>query len=150
MSDVFTKAKRSDVMARIRYRGNRRTEGALVEILRAHHITGWSRHQAVFGRPDFVFANARLAVFVDGCFWHGCRRHSSYPKSNAAFWRKKLDGNVVRDRIVGRELRKAGWRVVRIWEHDLPKRGEYWAMRIKRVLQESEMMARAPRSRIEV
>ena len=136
MPDIFSKTKRSDVMSRIRSRRNKATELALAKFLRAHHITGWRRHQSVLGRPDFIFADARIAVFVDGCFWHGCRLHSSQPRTNTAFWRKKLDGNIVRDRLVNRELRKAGWRVVRVWEHDLPKRGGYWANRIKRLLSE--------------
>jgi DNA mismatch endonuclease (patch repair protein) len=137
MPDIFSKAKRSVVMSQIRSRGNKTTELTLARLLRAHRITGWRRHQTVSGRPDFVFTEARLAVFVDGCFWHGCRRHSSQPKTNGSFWQKKLDGNVARDRRVNRELRISGWRVVRIWEHDLPKRGEYWAKRIKRLLSES-------------
>ena len=67
-------------------------------------------------RPDFVFLQSRTAVFVDGCFWHGCPRHATKPKNNAAFWRKKLAGNKRRDALVNRTLRKAGWRVVRLWE----------------------------------
>jgi DNA mismatch endonuclease, patch repair protein len=70
-------------------------------------------------RPDFVFRAARLAVFVDGCFWHACPRHSNLPVNNRAFWRKKLAVNRNRDRLVNRTLRRLGWRVVRIWEHEL-------------------------------
>ena len=70
-------------------------------------------------RPDFVFRAARLAVFVDGCFWHGCPRHGTRPKGNAAFWRRKFAANRARDRRVNRALRRAGWRVLRIWEHTL-------------------------------
>jgi DNA mismatch endonuclease, patch repair protein len=86
MPDVFTRAKRSDVMSRIRSRGNRDTEGALAALLRRHGITGWRRQFEIRRseagkrrfkvRPDFVFPKLRLAVFVDGCFWHGCPRHS--------------------------------------------------------------------------
>jgi DNA mismatch endonuclease (patch repair protein) len=138
MADVFSKAKRSEVMARIRGRGNKDTELALARLLRAQGISGWRRQVEVRGekvegrtkagrtshltprpfrvRPDFVFRQARLAVFVDGCFWHGCPRHATQPKHNAAFWRKKLAGNKRRDALVTRTLRKAGWRVVRLWE----------------------------------
>jgi DNA mismatch endonuclease (patch repair protein) len=84
MPDVFTKRKRSEVMSRIRGRGNKETELALAKLLRKHRITGWRRNQAVFGKPDFVFRRQRLAVFVDGCFWHGCPIHS-----NPARWLKK-------------------------------------------------------------
>jgi DNA mismatch endonuclease (patch repair protein) len=117
MPDVFTKAKRSQVMSRIRGRGNRETEVALAKLFRAHEIVGWRRHYPIFGNPDFAFPRLRLAIFVDGCFWHCCPVHVNFPKSNSAFWRRKLDGNRRRDRLVGRELRKRGWRVMRIWEH---------------------------------
>lgn len=130
MPDVFTKAKRSEVMSRIRGRGNKATELALMKILRRHHITGWRRDQKVFGRPDFVFWRVRLALFVDGCFWHGCRKHCNTPASNRAFWKKKLAANKARDCRVNQTLRKAGWRVVRIWEHDLAKRSEACIYRI--------------------
>ena len=121
MPDVFTKTKRSQIMSRIRGRGNKETELALIRVLRAHRITGWRRHQAIFGKPDFVFRKARVALFVDGCFCHGCPRCYTRPKSNRSFWDAKLTGNRARDRLVGRELRRRGWRVLRIWEHDLRK-----------------------------
>jgi DNA mismatch endonuclease (patch repair protein) len=119
MSDVFTKAKRSDVMSRIRGRGNKDTELALVKLFRDHRITGWRRHQPLFGKPDFIFRKERLAVFVDGCFWHGCPRCYIRPKSNRKFWDTKIARNRVRDRQVNRELKASGWRVLRIWEHQL-------------------------------
>ena len=160
MPDVFTKAKRSDVMSRIRSRGNADTELALVRVFRMHGITGWRRHQRIrcnvqrstsisersklsvgrwkFSlsvRPDFVFHRQRLAVFVDGCFWHGCPQHGTRPKGNAAFWRAKLARNQARDRLVTRTLRKAGWRVLRIWEHELAsKREACLVARLRRTL----------------
>lgn len=124
MADVFTKAKRSDVMSRIRGRGNKETEIALARLLRAQGITGWRRSQRVFGKPDFVFRSSRLAVFVDGCFWHCCPKHGTMPESNERFWHEKLAANRLRDRLVTRELKKRGWRVLRIWEHELQKRNE--------------------------
>lgn len=119
MTDVFSKGKRSQVMSRIRSHGNKDTELALVKIFRANDITGWRRNQAVFGKPDFVFPKLRLAVFADGCFWHSCPKHATKPKNNAAFWRKKLAANKARDKLVTRTLRKSGWRVLRLWEHEL-------------------------------
>ena len=85
-------------------------------------------------RPDFVFPKSRMAVFVDGCFWHGCPKHATKPKSNAAFWRKKISGNQIRDRRVNRALRRANWRVVRIWECALQKRSQSCLRRIRRAL----------------
>jgi len=106
-------------MSRIRGRGNKDTELALAKLLRVHRVTGWRRNQRVFGRPDFVFNELKVAVFVDGCFWHGCPKHATKPRNNAAFWRKKLAANKARDQLVVRTLRRAGWRVLRVWEHEL-------------------------------
>jgi len=134
MADVFTKSKRSEVMSRIRGRGNKDTELALIKLFRQHGITGWRRHLKVFGKPDFAFKEKRLAVFVDGCFWHGCRRHCKVPVGNHAFWEKKLSANRERDRRVNRVLRKEGWRVVRIWEHSLVSNEIASVRRIKAAL----------------
>ena len=130
MADVFTKSKRSEVMSRIRSRGNRGTELRLIAIFRLYGITGWRRNQPVFGHPDFVFPRERIAVFVDGCFWHGCPRHYSAPANHAGFWRKKYETNRRRDRLVTRTLKMLGWRVVRIWEHSLTGTGCRVATRI--------------------
>ena len=73
-SGLFAGLTRPELMSRIRSLGNKKTEFALVALLKAHHITGWRRHQPVFGKPDFIFRAHRLAIFVDGCFWHGCPR----------------------------------------------------------------------------
>ena len=82
-------------------------------------------------KPDFVFPRLHAAVFVDGCFWHGCPRHATQPKTNAKFWRDKIAANQARDRRVNRALRKRGWKVVRIWEHEL--RGKNLARLLKRL-----------------
>jgi DNA mismatch endonuclease (patch repair protein) len=119
MPDIFSKAKRSQVMARIRSRGNKDTELVLIRILRFYKITGWRRHHDVFGRPDFIFPKHKLAVFVDGCFWHSCPKHGTKPKNNGLFWRKKFTANQTRDSIVNKTLRRNGWQVLRIWEHEL-------------------------------
>ena len=122
-------------MSRIRSHGNKDTELALTRVFRAHGITGWRRRKAIFGKPDFVFPKLRLAVFVDGCFWHGCPRHGTKPRNNAAFWQKKFARNKARDRLVTRTLRKSGWRVLRIWEHELTcKNGARLLRRIRNTL----------------
>jgi DNA mismatch endonuclease (patch repair protein) len=119
MADVFTKEKRSAVMSRIRGKGNKATEVALATLFRVNGITGWRRHYPIEGKPDFAFPKLKLAVFVDGCFWHGCPKHATHPKGNGAFWLAKLEANKARDRKVNRLLRLKGWRVLRIWEHDM-------------------------------
>lgn len=118
MPDVFSKEKRSVVMSRIKGKGNKDTELAMIQILRKHHISGWRRNQSVMGKPDFIFPGQKIALFVDGCFWHCCPRHSNIPKNNRSFWKKKLEGNKNRDKFVGRQLRQMGWKVVRVWEHE--------------------------------
>jgi DNA mismatch endonuclease (patch repair protein) len=162
MADVFSKNKRSEVMSRIRSRGNKDTELALATLFRQHKITGWrrqvqvvtstlntssglrppfphpmrrrSRRLEVKVRPDFIFPKLRLAVFVDGCFWHGCPKHATQPKNNRAFWRRKFSANKERDALVNRTLRRANWRVVRIWECALKKNPQNCLRRIQRVL----------------
>ena len=136
MPDVFTKAKRSEVMSCIRSRGNKDTEVALAKLLRRHRITGWRRNQKIFGKPDFIFLKLKLAVFVDGCFWHGCPKHETKPKNNRAFWQRKLSANKKRDLLVNITLRRAGWRVVRIWECALQKRPHFCLQKILRAMQD--------------
>jgi len=73
----------------------------------------------LFGKPDIVFRAAKIAVFVDGCFWHGCPEHSTKPKTNSQFWSAKIKKNMERDKFVSENLSSDGWRVVRIWEHEI-------------------------------
>ncbi len=93
MADTLTQRERSRVMAAIRSRGNGSTELRVMTIFREHGITGWRRHQTLPGKPDLVFRRERLAVFVDGCFWHGCPRHCRMPKSREEFWKAKIARN---------------------------------------------------------
>ncbi len=106
-------------MSRIRDKGNKDTELAMISVMRKYHISGWRRNQPVFGKPDFVFLKFKIALFVDGCFWHSCPLHSTTPKNNRDFWIKKLKSSKDRDIVVNRELHKLGWKVVRVWEHEL-------------------------------
>jgi len=82
---------------------------------------------------DIVFTRYRLAVFIDGCFWHGCPTHGTWPKNNAAFWRDKIEANRQRDYDTNRRLEEAGWHVLRVWEHEAPVEA---ADRIERRLNE--------------
>ena len=124
MADIFSKRKRSEVMSRIRGRGNRTTELCLIAIFRTYRFRGWRRGAELPGKPDFVFPKLKTAVFVDGCFWHGCPKHYHEPMGNRSFWRKKIASNKSRDRKVCRLLRAKGWLVLRIWEHELSPRNE--------------------------
>ncbi|WP_404995886.1 very short patch repair endonuclease [Burkholderia cepacia] len=121
MVDVFSPEKRSHVMRLIRSHGNKTTEETLISIFREQHLSGWRRRQPLFGKPDFVFRKARVCVFVDGCFWHGCPKCSRLPSSNVEYWSTKIERNKTRDRLVSKSLKHDGWRVLRIWEHELKK-----------------------------
>jgi DNA mismatch endonuclease (patch repair protein) len=132
------KSNRSAMMSRFRGRGNTATEGALMRLLRQHRIVGWRRHwrlslaapEQCFGlpdgskiprycKPDFVFARAKVAILVDGCFWHGCPLHCRMPANNSLYWEAKITRNKIRDQLVTSALEAMGWRVLRIWEHEL-------------------------------
>lgn len=119
MAKLFANLTRSELMSRIRGRGNKTTEVRLIAIFKQQGITGWRRHRRLPGRPDFVLPAFRLAIFVDGCFWHGCPAHFRKPTSNTIYWLRKIATNRTRDRRVSRILREKGWRVLRIWEHSL-------------------------------
>jgi len=134
MADVFTKAKRSEVMSLIRGKENKTTELLFIQIARRNGITGWRRSQPIFGKPDFVFPRQRLAVFVDGDFWHGHPTRAKIPATNRAFWLKKIEKNRCRDRLVTRTLKGNGWHVVRLWEHDLRANPKRCAARLRRFL----------------
>lgn len=124
MTDVFSKKKRSKVMSCIRSKGNKDTELALIKLFKKNAFMGWRRHQKIFGKPDFVFTKLKLAVFVDGCFWHQCKVHCRIPKNNKVFWTEKLKTNQKRDRLVTKTLKSKGWKVLRIWEHELARKNE--------------------------
>jgi DNA mismatch endonuclease, patch repair protein len=119
MPDIFSKHVRSRVMASIKSKGNSRTELRLANIFRRNRFSGWRRHPAIPGNPDFVISSARLAIFVDGCFWHGCPKHGRHPTSNTHYWLPKLERTLKRDRLNAVRLRSMGWAVLRLWEHEL-------------------------------
>ena len=119
MTDVLTPEQRSYCMSRIR---GRDTKPEL--LLRTALWAAGLRYRLANrlpGKPDIVFPGRRVAVFVDGCFWHGCPEHYKRPFSNTEFWDAKISGNRERDNRRTKELRKAGWKVIRIWDHEIKK-----------------------------
>ena len=119
MADVFDKEKRSDIMKHVRSKGNKSTELKLIEVFRSLGIKGWRRNYSVVGHPDFVFPKRRVAVFVDGCFWHGHDCRNTRPIDNAEYWEKKRQRNIEHDRLVTAMFERRGWTVIRIWECEL-------------------------------
>lgn len=140
MADILSKTQRSSLMSRIRGRENKGTEMVLLSLLRKNRITGWRRHVRLPGTPDFALHAHKLAIFVDGCFWHGCARctkaRNITPSTNRKYWADKIVANRKRDRRADRNLREDGWRVMRIWEHALKKRPDGCVARIVRATSE--------------
>ena len=153
MVDSISVERRSALMGRIRGTGNESTEVALAKILRQAGLSGWRRQQQIGWTlqslsprlrasqqthrfratvaPDFVFRKRRVALFVDGCFWHSCPKHGSLPSSNVDYWLLKFSRNRVRDRFVDAVLCHLGWTVLRVWEHELeqPEKLARWLTR---------------------
>src|SRR3954471_774049 len=133
--DSVTKAIRSRIMSSVKQKDS--------EIERRLRLALWAagvryrKNVRIFGTPDLVVSRARLLVFVDSCFWHGCRFHYRCPKSNADFWQSKIDRNRRRDKKVTRHYRRKGWKVLRFWEHQLTADLDMCAQRVVRVLREN-------------
>ncbi|HOC92731.1 MAG TPA: very short patch repair endonuclease [bacterium] len=119
MADIVDKATRSQYMAAIKSRGNASTEKKMLSLLRNNRLNGWRRHYKIPGTPDFCWPRQKIALFVDGCFWHGCPHCYTPPKSNVAYWEDKIDINKRHDRKVTSKLRREGWSVIRVWECQL-------------------------------
>ena len=117
MTDSMTSAQRSRCMSRIRSTDTK-PELALRKRLFAKGMRFRTRLKLA-GKPDIAFTRARLAVFIDGCFWHGCPLHGTSPKSNSVYWNAKLQRNRERDREIDAALAADGWEVIRYWEHEI-------------------------------
>ncbi len=109
-------------MKTVRPSGNKSTEMALIAYMKEQGITGWQRHYNVKGHPDFVFLDKRIAIFVDGCFWHGHDCRNTTPKDNSDYWDKKREKNRIHDQEVTERFQARGWTVIRIWECELKKK----------------------------
>lgn len=121
MSDTFSDQDRSNIMRAVKSRGNASTEMRLIQLFKARKITGWRRGYPLFGHPDFVFPKLRVALFADGCFWHGHNCRNVTPRDHSEYWQKKIERNKKRDKAVTTSLTQKGWKVVRIWECDIKK-----------------------------
>lgn len=122
MADVFDSKKRSDIMSKVRSKNNKSTELKLIQIFEESNIKGWRRNYPVKGHPDFVFLDKKIAIFVDGCFWHGHDCRNTRPSDNAEYWNKKRERNIKHDKEVTALFEQRGWIVIRIWECELKKK----------------------------
>lgn len=135
---TFGSLDRSALMAKVRSTGNETTELSMARLLRSARVTGWRRHLKLPGKPDFAWPNQRIALFIDGCFWHGHRCGKNItPKTNTALWARKIATNKKRDSRISQQLRRRGWCVLRVWECSLKKRPNICIGRIKSSLSRS-------------
>lgn len=124
MTDVFDKEKRSKIMSAVHSRGNKSTEIKLIEVFNHYGILGWRRNYNVKGHPDFIFLDKKIAIFVDGCFWHGHDCRNTRPLGNQDYWQKKRVRNIAHDKEITALFESRGWIVIRIWECELKKKNE--------------------------
>lgn len=122
MSDVFDKKARSEIMRAVKSKNPKSTELTLIKLFKENHIIGWRHSYNVKGHPDFVFLKERLAIFVDGCFWHGHDCRNTRPADNAEYWAKKRARNMQHDKEVTELFERRGWTVIRIWECELRRK----------------------------
>ena len=128
MADIFSKEKRSEIMSKIRGK-NTKAELSFRKVLSAEVYPKGFRYRLyykkIIGSPDIVFVKQKIAIFIDGDFWHGRRYGKEGEGKNwKKFWKDKIEENIRRDRRVNRRLKKEGWKVIRIWESDVKKKGE--------------------------
>ena len=109
-------------MQKVKSRGNKSTELKLILVFRENNISGWRRNYKVKGHPDFVFLEKKIAIFVDGCFWHGHDCRNTTPSDNKEYWDRKRQRNIQHDKEVTAIFEARGWTVIRIWECELKKK----------------------------
>ena len=119
--DTVSKQKRSEIMSRVRSRDSK-IEISFRKELWKHGFRYRKNSGKYFGKPDIVLPKRKAVIFVDSCFWHGCKKHCRLPAIRKKFWTEKISRNKKRDKEVSRHYKKIGWRIIRIWEHDLKKK----------------------------
>ena len=120
MADIFTKKKRSEIMSMVRNKDSK-IEIKFRKALWKARLRYRKNSTKYFGKPDLIFKKRKIVIFIDSCFWHGCKKHGSMPKVRIKFWKAKLKRNKQRDKEVNRYYKKLDWKLFRIWEHDLKK-----------------------------
>src|SRR3989344_1680527 len=120
MPDTFSKKKRSQIMSKVKSKETK-IELSFKELLVGYRF---SYQPKIIGKPDFALKKLKIAIFIDSCFWHKCPKHFRGPNSNKSYWKPKIDSNVKRAKEVNKLLKKEGWKVIRVWEHDIKKNTE--------------------------
>ena len=138
--DKISSKKRSEVMSSVKSKGTK-LENYFAEKLKEMGLDYCKRNvKGLVGSPDFVYDDVKIAIFIDSCFWHGCRQHLRMPASNRDYWVTKIARNRRKDRQVTKQLKEDGWIVLRIWEHSLKnsRTFKWWLTRIKNLISEKK------------
>jgi len=121
MADIFTKKKRSEVMSKVKNKGSK-IEVDFQKKLWGAGFRYRKNSTKYFGKPDIVLPKYKTVIFIDSCFWHGCKKHGTIPETRKNFWLQKIERNKARDKEVTKYYKKVGWKIFRVWEHDLKKK----------------------------
>lgn len=130
MTDTVSKKKRSSIMSKIKGKKTR-IEKSFVKILNNNKIKHRANVKNLFGKPDIAISSKKIVIFLDSCFWHGCKKHCRMPAQNRDYWINKISRNKKRDKEVLKHYKEKGWKIIRIWEHDL---GNY--QKVNRIIQD--------------
>jgi DNA mismatch endonuclease (patch repair protein) len=123
MTDIFSKKKRSEIMSKVRNKDSK-IEVKFRKRLWQAGFRYSKNSTKYFGKPDLVLLKYKTVIFIDSCFWHGCKKHGSIPQTRKKFWETKIGRNKQRDKEVDKYYKKLGWKIIRIWEHNLKKYSE--------------------------
>jgi DNA mismatch endonuclease (patch repair protein) len=118
MVDTVSKKKRSEIMSAVRSK-NTKIEIKFRKVLKKAGYKFRKNVSNYFGKPDIVLSKLKAVIFIDSCFWHGCKRHCRLPSSKRKYWVPKIKRNKERDNKVKKYYKKIGWKIIRFWEHDL-------------------------------
>lgn len=119
--DIYSRKKRSEIMSLVRSRDS----DIETDFRKKLHRQGFrylKNSLKYFGRPDIVLPKYKTVIFIDSCFWHGCKKHCQLPTTREKFWKDKINSNIQRDKLVNKYYKDMKWNVIRIWEHDLKKK----------------------------
>jgi DNA mismatch endonuclease (patch repair protein) len=130
MTDTVSKKKRSEIMSKVKSKDSK----IEVDFRKAIWKAGFRYRKnsaKYFGKPDMVLSKHKTAIFIDSCFWHGCKRHCRLPAARKKYWTTKIERNKERDKEVNRHYKKIGWKVIRVWEHEIKKKTNAVIRKIK-------------------
>jgi DNA mismatch endonuclease (patch repair protein) len=137
MKDIFSKKKRSEVMSLIKSKETK-IEISFRKGLSEKGLKYRKNSSKYFGKPDIVFASHKIVIFIDSCFWHGCKIHGRMPTANKKYWADKIKRNKERDTEVSKHYKKLGWHIIRIWEHDIKNKGGKVVNKIQKLIEEQK------------